>query len=151
MVTPTWRPVWAHGSGTLWPAFLAGYLRALSGIPVVTHVTGDTGADLDSQKGEAELLALAAAGGGGCLGPPLIDPAPDVLRTDIYRRGAGQVPRALFASDATPRESVGLWQTWENEPPAVAPLPADFPSPDPERRLHAPEDVAFESFEAFVR
>jgi hypothetical protein len=145
VLTADWTPAWAHGAGALWPAFLSAYVRALSGGLAAVHVSCSAPEQVD------ELHQLAQIGAAGCVGPHLYEPSAELLRTSVYRQGGIALGEALFTLEGRPRETADLWLSYQLDPPEVATLPADFPEPDPERRTHSPEDVAFECFEAFVR
>jgi hypothetical protein len=145
VLTTGWTPVWAHGAGALWPAFLAAYVRALSGGLTAVHSSCSALEQAD------ELHQLTEIGAAGCVGPPLYDPSAELLRTSVYRQGGITSGDALFTVEGTPRETADLWLSYQLDPPSVGTLPVEFPQPDPDRRTYSPEDVAFECFEAFVR
>jgi hypothetical protein len=152
-VQPLWAPAWAHGAGALWPAFLAGFTASLSGGAVSLSLqdawTPDTVMDGAAQQRAVEHLL--AAGGAGALPPPLFDLDDAVARTEPYRRGANETAIGLLRVDGSPREAFAFWRDLQLDPPATRGVPTDFPAPDPEHRAVAPEDVAYRSFEAFVR
>jgi hypothetical protein len=152
-VQPLWAPAWAHGAGVLWPAFLAGYTTALAGRPVTLALeaawTPETVVDGGVQQRAVEHVL--AAGGAGAVPPPLFDLEEGVTRTDPYRRGAYDTAIGLLRVDGSPRDAFAFWRDLQLDPPGVRGVPGDFPVPDPEHRAAAPEDVAYASFEAFVR
>jgi hypothetical protein len=153
LVRPLWSPAWAHGAGALWPAFLAGYTRSLGARRVAVEIEPrwDLPQMTDVSAQQRAVENVVAVGGAGVLPPPLFDLAEDVTRSAPYVRGARETAFGCLHVDGSPRDVFGYWRDLQLDPPRVAPVPSDFPAPDPERRGRTPEDVAYECFQAFVR
>jgi hypothetical protein len=151
-IEPSRRPRWAEGSGAAWPAFLASFAGSLVASAVTVEIPSDHSQPeaVDAARQEEELRLLAAYGAAGAIGPLLVDPAPEVLKTEPYRHGAFNAP-ALFRANGSPRDAADVWRQAQQEKQTLAVPSTRLPAVDSEMRRREPERTARESFEEFVR
>jgi hypothetical protein len=151
-IIPMWRPPWARGSGALWSSFLVAFVASMVSTPVMIEIETHPAQDEsdDAKRQSEEIVSVTSHGGAGAIGPLLIDPAREVLKTPPYLHGAGSEP-GLFRADGSPREAAEVWKRAQLDKKELTRVPSNFPAPDAERRSRHPEQVAQESFEAFAR